>query len=126
MAIKLKWRRKDIREKHRISQKYTAGQILNEDALIKAMAEADQEVRKKKQLTKQRILSALEDVRNVRFEGAMVIISKGENKRIVKVQWQNGMVEAMFLCWKDDGMWTGKRVGLLEGRIHASAEDSCG
>jgi len=114
MAIKLKWRRKDIMAKHRISQKYPAGQVLDENALIKAIAESDQKVRKKKQLTKQMILSALGDGRKVRFEGAVIIMSENENKRTVKVQWQGGRMEAIFSCWKENGKWIGKRVGLLE------------
>ena len=115
MAIKQKWRIKDIKAKHRISQKYPTGQILDEDALIKAIAEADQKVRKKKQLTKQMILSALEDARKVRFEGAAIITNEGADKKTVRIQWQGGRMEAIFSCCKEDGKWLGKRIGLLEG-----------
>jgi predicted homoserine dehydrogenase-like protein len=113
MSIKRKWRLKDIKEKHIISRKYPVGDLLDEDTLTKAIAEADQKVRKKKQLTKQMILTSLEDGRKVRFEGAIIINNEGEDKRMVRVQWQNGRMEAMFHCWKENGKWFGKRVGLL-------------
>lgn len=112
---KMKSRIKDIRAKHRIAEKYPSERVLDEGTLLKAIAEADQKVRKKKQLTSQMLLTALEDGRHVRFEGAVCIINEGNDRRLVKVGWGTGKVEAMFSCWKENGVWYGKRVGLFGG-----------
>lgn len=108
----LKSLEKDIRAKHSIGSKYESGKLLDEDTLVKALAEADQKVRKKKQLTKAMIINALEYGTPVRFLGSIRIQSEGDDKRLVKVMWKEGRLEAVFSCWKENGVWFGKRVDL--------------